>query len=176
MKSRWIITISGVLLAAAAVAVLPNLRVHAQPGAPLLTPHPFAFFGYQANESAPFQVQGDLIGENAVWQRLVGPILSSVFATIPPGTGFPGAPCQAEYSQDQIVAQDGTIQLQVFGFRCTPSPDPNFKKTAVYSITGGTGKFLDIVCGTGSILFDHHADGSVRFVASGTEWNGIKRL
>jgi hypothetical protein len=117
--------------------------------------------GFQASSSSPFLVKGHEIG-NGVWQRLVGPILGLPFAAIPSAPGFAGATCQAEYSRDQIVAEDdSTITLDVFGTRCQPSASPiAHAATGVYSFVGGTGRFQDLTGGTGPITITAYADGT----------------
>jgi hypothetical protein len=117
--------------------------------------------GFQASSSSPFLVKGHEIG-NGVWQRQVGPILGLPFAAIPSAPGFAGATCQAEYSRDRIVAEDGsTITLDVFGTRCQPSASPiAHATTGVYSFVGGTGRFKDLTGGTGPITITAYADGT----------------
>ena len=60
------------LLALAAAMVVP---LRAQSDGANLSVEDFVVNGFQANNSAPFQVKGNPIG-NAVWQRTAGPFLS----------------------------------------------------------------------------------------------------
>ena len=78
--------------------------------------------GFQADPSSPLTLQGDLLGTNATWQTLVGPVRSNSLATLPSvSAAYDGGGCVAEYSQNQIVADDGsTLTLSIYGLRCEP--------------------------------------------------------
>ena len=69
--------------------------------------HPLVADGFRADGSSPFILQGGLIGTNAIWQVLIGPVDSATVTTIPPsGATFGGAGCRAEYRQGRITVQD----------------------------------------------------------------------
>src|SRR5579864_7756395 len=107
MKSHLIIIVSGALIGAA--AIIPTairLRAQGLVNAPQL--RRFEAAGFQASATSPLILQGDLLGNNAVWHVTTGPVLSNTFGMIPAVTGFDGAGCQADYSQDKIVTQDGS--------------------------------------------------------------------
>jgi hypothetical protein len=122
----------------------------------------FVVSGSQANSTAPFLLQGDLVGEGAVWQHVAGPFLSGTLALIPGAPTFGGVGCRVEYSQDQIVTQDGsTLTVNVHGFHCEPYDSPGaHTTTGSYSLVGGTGRFKDATLGGGTVSIDVHADGS----------------
>jgi hypothetical protein len=181
MKPR--IVISTVLLAVAAIAVLLANRVWAQADSSSVQLQRFEAIGYRPNSSLPLVLQGELIGNNAVWHPVVGPILSNTFAMIPGGgDGFTGAGCRAEYSQDEIVTQDGsTLTVNVYGTRCEPYQPPATStaassrvhtKIAAYSVVSGTGKFQNVCAGVGAVAFDTAADGSTSITING----GIVRM
>jgi len=155
---RHIIAIP-VLLALVAVLVP---RVQAQPESSDLAVDEFIVNGVQASSSSPFLVKGNLIG-NGVWQHVIGPLLSGTLGLIP-GTApsFGGVGCQAEYSQDQIETQEGSVlTLNVYGVRCKPYATPGAYTTiAACSVAGGTGRFQDVTSGTGTVTIDSRADGS----------------
>lgn len=154
-----VVAAPGALLALAAVLVVP-VRAQSQPAGPPSIQ--FVVSGFQANTTAPFLLQGDLIGEGAVWQRVAGPFLSGTLALIPGAPTFGGVGCRAEYSQDQIVTQDGsTITVNVHGVHCEPYDSPGaHTTTGSYSLVGGTGRFKDATLGSGTVTVDAHADGS----------------
>lgn len=177
MKSRFMV-ISGVLLAVAAIAVLSARRVRAQADSSNVQLQRFEAIGYRPNSSSPLVLQGELIGNNAGWHPVVGPILSNNFAMIPSAADpFNGAGCQAEYSQDQIVTQDGsTLTVNVYGIRCEPYDPPATStatssgvhtKIGAYSFVNGTGKFQNVCAGTGSVAFDTASDGSASIKITG---------
>ena len=166
---RQLVAVAGTLLALALVIVVPAVRVRAQPKAsPALVQ--FVVSGFQADSSSPFVLSGDQIGEGAVWQHLDGPFISNTLGLIPgaPET-FGGVGCRAEYSQDQIVAKDGsTITVNVFGTRCQPYSSPGAHTTnGSYSLIGGTGRFKDVTHGTGTVTIDANADGSTSLAIEG---------
>jgi hypothetical protein len=165
-----LLVIAGALLAVAAMAATAT-QASAQDDSTKVRFQPFEAVGYQADSSSPLVFQGRPIGKNAIWQVLVGPLESSAFATIPSASdpaGFGGAVCAADYSQAELVTEDGsTLTVNVYGFRCEPSdpaaataPGAHFK-SGVYSVVGGTGAFKKVGGGTGSISFDAPGDGSV---------------
>lgn len=161
MKPQLVAVIVALLVAAAGV-VVPAVRVRAQPDTGPVSLE-FVIHGIQANSSSPFNLQGDLIGSGAIWQHLVGPLLNNnTYALIPgaPET-FGGVGCQAEYSQDQIVTQDGSaMTLNVYGVRCKPYATPGAYTTiGAYSVAGGTGRFRDVTSGTGTVTIDSRPDG-----------------
>ena len=129
--------------------------------------HPLVADGFRADSSSPFILQGELIGNNAIWQLLIGPVDSPVVATIPAsGATFAGAACRAEFRQGQIVVQNddgnGTLTLDVYLTLCDPSPPSDASlASGIYSVVGGTGKFSGVTGGTGSIQFDTRSDGRV---------------
>ena len=177
VKSRRLIALTRGLLAVAAVVaviVVPaSIRAQANDGD--LRSDEFIVFGFQADSSSPFQVTTTL--GNGVWEHLVGPVFGSTFAMIPSVSGFAGAGCQAEYSKDRIVFDQGdTITLNVFGTRCESYDSPGAHKTfGSYSFVSGTGRFQDVPqIGTGPITIDARADGSTTLVAVGCT-NGLCR-
>jgi len=160
IMKRQVVTLPGALLALAAALVVPT-RAQAPSDASSASIQ-FVVSGFQANSTAPFLLQGDLVGEGAVWQRVAGPFLSGTLALIPGAPTFGGVGCRAEYSQDQIVAQDGsTITVNVHGVHCEPYDTPGaHTTTGSYSLVGGTGRFKDATLGSGTVTIDAHADGS----------------
>ena len=164
LKFRFAAFASALLVAMVVIAVLA-VRVRAEPNADLGL-REIVISGFQANSSSPFLLQGTLIGEGAIWTRIAGPSLSPAFALIPATSGatpaFTGAACQAEYTQDQIVTQDGSsITVNVFGTRCEPDSSPGaHSTTGVYSFVSGKGRFQHVTGGTGPVAIDAHADGS----------------
>ena len=160
------------MLAVAAIAALTAAQAWAQDdSAKKVRFQPFEATGYQADSSSPLVFHGTPIGNNAIWQVQVGPIESSPFATIPSVSGFGGAECVADYSQAELVAEDGsTLTVNVYGTRCepndlpaagTPTASGAHVKHGVYSVVGGTGAFQNTRGGTGSISFDAPGNGSV---------------
>lgn len=130
--------------------------------------HPLVADGFRADSSSPFILQGELIGHNAIWQLLIGPVDSAPVATIPPfEPTFGGAGCRAEYRQGRIAVpgDDGgssSLTLDVYLFRCDPSsPSGASLASGSYSVIGGTGRFSGVTGGTGSIQFDTRSDGRV---------------
>lgn len=170
MRKSQLAAVTKALLAVVALVVVSAVRVRAQP-----TPSPVQLItitadGFQANSTSPLILRGDLIGDRAVWHRLAGPFLSGPFTMIPgAAANFNGATCQAEYSQDEIVTQDGsTLTGFVYGFRCEPSPAAGVHiTTGTYSIQSGTGRFQGFI-GAGTISFDARADGSTLVHIGGT--------
>ena len=126
--------------------------------------------GFQDNSSAPLILEGEMLGDGAVWKRLTDPIFSNTFAMIPPAAGgstpFDGAGCLTEYFQAEIVTSDGsTLTGSVYGVRCEPNgssgtPTGAHNTNGIYAITGGTGKFKGVTRGVGSISIEARADGS----------------
>jgi hypothetical protein len=157
IMKRQVVTLPGALLALAAALVAPA-RAQPQPDGSIR----FVVSGFQVNSTSPFLLQGDLMGEGAVWQRVAGPFLSGTLALIPGAPTFGGVGCRAEYSQDQIVTQDGsTLTVNVHGVRCEPYDSPGaHTTTGSYSLVGGTGRFKDATLGGGTVTIDVHADGS----------------
>jgi hypothetical protein len=164
-KTRTPKIVSGIsaLLAVAAGIVVLAVRVRAEPDQGPVSLQ-FVVHGIQANSSAPFILQGDVIGSGATWQHLVGPLLNHNTVALIPGVPetFGGVGCQAEYSQDQIVTRDGsTMTFNVYGLRCKPYNTPDAHTTiGAYSVAGGTGRFKDVTSGTGTVTIDGRADGS----------------
>jgi hypothetical protein len=157
-----LVALRGALLALATVLVVLAVPLQAQPGAGPASIQ-FVVNGFQANSSAPFLLQGDQVGEGAVWQHLAGPFLGGTLALIPGAApAFGGVGCRAEYSQDQIVTEDGsTITVNVHGVHCEPYDSPGaHTTTGSYSLVGGTGRFKDATLGGGTVTIDAHADGS----------------
>ncbi len=163
-KKTRCITTSGLLLVGAVMVIAPVIPARAQPNLPNVVFHTLELDGYQPDSSSPLIVQGEPVGENAIWQRIVGPLLSDTFAEIPGAsspTTFNGAVCRAKYSQAQIVGKDGsTLTVNVYGLRCEPSAGGHLMN-GIYTIEGGTGRFEDVLGGTGSIQIDERSDGSV---------------
>jgi hypothetical protein len=160
MKSQFVTTISQALLAA---AVLP-LMLKAQAPQDLQVARLDAV-GFQADASSPLTLQGEPIG-TAAWHVLNSPPVSNPFGFLLADSSFSGAACQADYSRNEIVTQDGSsLNLEVYGFRCDPSGGATAtglsKKIGIFSVLGGTGTFQGLIGGTGSIAFDSRADGSV---------------
>ena len=160
MKSQFVTTISQTLLAA---AVLP-LMLKAQAPQDLQVARLDAV-GFQADASSPLTLQGEPIG-TAAWHVLNSPPVSNPFGFLLADSSFSGAACQADYSRNEIVTQDGSsLNLEVYGFRCDPSGGATAtglsKKIGIFSVLGGTGTFQGLIGGTGSIAFDSRADGSV---------------
>lgn len=142
--------------------------------------HPLVADGFRADGSSPFILQGGLIGTNAIWQVLIGPVESATVTAIPPsGATFGGAGCRAEYRQGRITVPDddrgnsslsrnegaaegSALTLDVYLFRCDPSPPSGASlASGIFSVVGGTGKFSAVTGGTGSIQFDARSDGRV---------------
>lgn len=179
MKSRFIV-ISGVVLAIAAIGVLAAMRVRAQEDSSNVKLQRFEAIGYRSNSSSPFVLQSELLGDNATWHPVLGPIVTDVVATFPSTTGsapFGGAVCRADHSQDEIDTQDGsTLTVSVYGFRCEPNDPPttgtatsslNHGKIGFYSVVGGTGRFQNACGGTGSVAFDFESDGTASITIKG---------
>lgn len=150
------------LLALSTFAFAPAILAQAQSGA-AQSQIQFVVSGFQADSSSPFLLQGDLVGEGAVWQHVTGPFLGGTLTVIPGAPpSFGGVGCRTEYSQDQIVAEDGsTLTFNVYGVRCEPYGSPGAHTTsASYSLVGGTGRFKNATLGGGTVSIDGHADGS----------------
>ena len=162
LMRRQLVAVAGTLLALALVIAVPAVSVRAQPKASP-TQVQFVVSGFQADSSSPFVLSGDQIGEGAVWQHLDGPFISNTLGLIPGAAEtFGGVGCRAEYSQDKIVAEDGSaITVNVFGTRCQPYSSPGAHTTnGSYSFVEGTGRFKDFTHGTGTVTIDTDADGS----------------
>jgi hypothetical protein len=170
MNTRRLLVFSGMLVAVVAVAAISVIHVKAQP--PVATEfRQLTADGFQASSSSAFILQGKPIGNNAIWQRTLGPALGSPFGMVPNLSTFSGGACSAEYSQDQIVtANKSTLLVQVWGYRCEPfnSPAGTHATNGIYSIQGGTGDFQGVAGGTGSIQIDARADGSTYLRISGS--------
>src|SRR5262249_8261913 len=104
-------------------------------------------------------------------------VLGDLFGAIPGAAGTPpfeGAGCRAEWSEDEIVTRHrGTLTVNVWGFRCEPNDAASVAAGAhvtsgLYSIQRGTGRFQDVIGGTGSIQIDARSDGIVVLRISGT--------
>ncbi len=173
MNTYRLIVLSGVLVAFVAIGALSVKRVKAQPTVTTQF-QPFTADGFQASGSSQFLLQGDPMGNDATWQRTLGPALGNPFGMIPSVSTFAGAGCQAEYSQDQVVtANKSTLNVSVWGYRCDPYDPASASAGAhvtngVYSIQGGTGDFQGITGGTGSIQIDARPDGSTFLRISGS--------
>jgi len=128
------------------LAALTATQAWAQGDSAKVRFQPFEAVGYQADSSSPLVFNGKPIGKNAIWQVLIGPLESSPFATIPSAPAFSGADCLADYSQAQIVTEDGrTLTVNVYGFRCEANdPTGAHFKSGVYSVVGGTGAFQNV--------------------------------
>lgn len=167
---------AALLLTAAAVLVVPSLRVRADSSIPALPkadyPVKFDVRGFQTNSSSPFLVYIDGVGPG-VWQRQVGPVLSSS-GTIPAAAGYAGGACQMEYSRDQIVIEDGSsLTFDVHGLRCEDAASPNaHATTGNYSIVAGTGGFT-YPRGTGVISIETQPDGISFLTITGGCYQGM---
>jgi hypothetical protein len=167
MKSHLLSTVSSVVISAA-MGVLSQVPVRAQGQVNVPHARTFQAIGFRADASSPLILhlilQGEPVG-TAIWRVLNGPVLSNPFGFLPAASGFNGATCQADYSHDEIVTQDGSsLTVDVYGFRCDPSEPTGTtaaKRIGIYSIVSGTGRFKDVLGGTGSIAFDSRSDGSV---------------
>src|ERR1700730_17948964 len=94
-KLKLVALLSGGLLTAAIIIVLPARRATAQaPGDP--TAVEFTADGYQASSTSPLLLNGKIIGNNAKLKVLTGPILAGNPQITPPatdvniGNGYPG--------------------------------------------------------------------------------------
>ena len=164
-KALLFSSLGSVLLTATCLVIMSALPAHSQQNQ---YPVRFDARGLQANSSSPFYIKVDVYG-TGVWQRLIDPVLSPTFATIPSSGGFDGAGCEMEYSQDQILFDDGsTITFNVHGVRCEDTASPGAHvTTGNYSIIAGTGRFSNDPGGTGTVSIDAHADGSALISISG---------
>lgn len=176
-KSKTVRTVAALVLLMAAAIVIPSaVRVQGQADIPRLPrsdyPVKFDVRGVQTDSSSPFLVYIDTVGPG-VWQRLVGPVLSDTI-TIPAAAGFGGASCQLEYSQDQIVIEDGsTLTFNVHGVRCVDADSPGaHSTTGNYSIVAGTGRFTKPY-GTGTISIETQADGTSFITITGGCYQGM---
>lgn len=166
----------GALLVAGAVLVVPSPQVRADSSIPALPkadyPVKFDARGVQANSSSPFLVYLDGVGPG-VWQRLVGPVLSSA-GSIPAAAGYGGGACQLEYSRDQIVIEDGSsLTLDVHGLRCEDASAPAaHATTGNYSMVAGTGGFTHPY-GTGTISIETQPDGVSFITITGGCYQGM---
>jgi hypothetical protein len=165
--------LSSVLLTMAAFVIMSALPIHAQANQ---YPVKLDARGKQDNSSSPFRIKVDQLG-TGVWQHLVGPVLSPTFATIPASGGFGGSDCAMEYSQDQILFDDGsTITFNVHGVRCEDAASPGTHvTTGNYSIIAGTGRFSNDPGGTGTVSIDARADGSAAITITGGCYQGMCR-
>jgi hypothetical protein len=170
-KPLPLVALGSALFTLAAFVIMSALPARAQHNQ---YPVQFDARGKQANSSSPFLIKVDMYG-TGVWQRLLGPVLSSTFATIPPSGGFDGAGCEMEYSQDQILFHDGsTITFNVHGVRCEDTASPGAHvTTGNYSIIAGTGRFSNDPGGTGTVSIDAHADGSAAITITGGCYQGM---
>lgn len=165
-----------VLLLASAMFVASAAQVQGQASIPALPkadyPVKFDVRGFQTGSSSPFLVYIDQVGPG-VWQRVVGPVLSGT-STIPAATGFGGATCQLEYSQDRIVIEDGSsLTFNVHGLRCEDANSPGaHSTTGNYSIVAGTGRFT-IPEGTGTISIETQPDGTSFLTITGGCYAGM---
>lgn len=176
MNAHKVLMLSGLLTGFAAIVIIPAMHMSAQPPNAAQF-RPFSVDGFQATASSSLLLHGDPIGNNATWQRVLGPSLGSPFGMIPSVSGsvsFNGASCRAEYSQDQIVtANKGTLNVNVWGYRCEPFDSAAAAVGAhvtngAYSIQGGTGQFQDVAGGTGSIQIETRSDGSTLLRIAGS--------
>ena len=172
-KPSPLVALNTVLLTLAWVVTMAALPARAQHNQ---YPVKFDARGKQADSSSPFLIKVDEYG-TGVWQRLVGPVLSPPFATIPSSDGFNGADCEMEYTQDQILFDDGsTITFNVHGVRCEDTASPGAHvTTGNYSITAGTGRFSNDPGGTGTVSIDARADGSAAITITGGCYAGMCR-
>jgi hypothetical protein len=167
---------TGAVLVAGVVLVVPSPRVHADSSIPALPkqdyPVKFDVRGSQTDSSSPFLVYIDGVGPG-VWQRLVGPVLSSS-STIPTAPGYGGGACQLEYSRDQIVIENGSsLTFDVHGLRCEDAGSPNaHATTGNYSIVAGTGGFTN-PHGTGTISIETQPDGVSFLTITGGCYQGM---
>jgi hypothetical protein len=162
---------SGTLLRAGLILVS---RCPGHPCSGAVGPEPFIINlqidGFQPDPSSPFEVKGDFIG-TGVWQRLSGAILGAAFTTFLGPRGFSG-PCQTVYTQDQILASDGsTLLAEVTGTRCETSTGA-YWTIGVYSPLSGTGRVQAITGCTGPITMDARADGSTALFLAGIATGG----
>lgn len=153
------------MLAVAAVILAPPEVLRADDH-PVTVLTQFSISGFQADSSSPLVLNGDLVGTGAIWKHIDGPVLGTTVGMTSSPSG--GAVFQVEYSQDQIVTQDGgTITVNLYGIRSTPYGSAGGHITnGAYDIVGGTGRFEGII-GTGTVTIDVRADGSVRFILGG---------
>lgn len=165
------VVLSLALLTLTAVVVMSALPARAQH---IQYPVQFDARGKQANSSSPFLIKVDVYG-TGVWERLVGPVLSPTFAAIPSYGGFEGASCEMEYSEDQILFDDGsTITFNVHGVHCEDTASPGAHvTTGNYSIIAGTGRFSNDPGGTGTVSIDARADGSAAITITGGCYQGM---
>ncbi len=177
LRSRLVAGLRPILaIAAMVLAPVAPMRAQADSSIPVLPksdyPVKFNVRGFQTDSSAPFLVYIDQVG-SGVWQRLVGPVLSSTIV-IPPFIGFSGSSCQLEYSRDQIVIQDGSsLTLDVHGLRCEDASSPGAQvTTGNYSIVAGTGRFT-IPRGTGTVSIDTRPDGTSFITITGGCYQGM---
>ena len=158
------------ILTLTAIVIAPVAQMRAQNGAgPSL--QQFSLTGFQSNSSAPFVLQGDLVGNGAIWKHVINPVLGTTVGVVssPPG----GAVFQVEYSQDQIVAQDGsTITVNLYGIRSTPTGSTGAHITnGAYDIVSGTGRYQGIR-GTGTVTINVHDDGTAFILIGGSHCSG----
>jgi hypothetical protein len=174
MKSwRQSLLLHSALLTLLTVVIVSGVPARAQHNQ---YPVQFDARGKQTDSSSPFLIKVDVYG-TGVWQRLLGPVLSPTFATIPSSGGFDGADCAMEYSQDQILFDDGsTITFDVHGVRCEDTASPGAHvTTGNYSIIAGTGRFSIDPGGTGTVSIDARADGSAAITITGGCYQGMCR-
>jgi hypothetical protein len=170
-KPLSVVGLGSLLLTLAAFVCVSALPIHAQEKQ---YPVKLDARGKQDNGSSPFRIKVDQEG-TGVWQHLVGPIVSGTFATIPPSGAFGGAGCAMEYSQDQILFDDGsTITFNLHGVRCEDTASPGAHvTTGNYSIIAGTGRFSNDPGGTGTVSIDARADGSAAITITGGCYQGM---
>ncbi len=177
MNAQRIVVWSGAFLAIVAVVGVVSTGRRAQRFSRSEESRRFVADGLQADASSPFVLQGELIGGDAVWRRVRGPVLGDVIGTIPGLPPFEGAACRMEYSENEIVTQQGTLAVNLWGVRCEPNDAAAAAAGAhvtngLYSIQGGPRAFQDIIGGTGGIQVDARSDGSVLLRIAGS----IQRL
>jgi hypothetical protein len=176
MKAQRVILFSGALLTIVGLLVSAmRAAAHSDPTGE--ESRQFVADGFQADASSALLLQGDPIGRSAVWRHVRGPVVGDVIGMIPALGGLPpfdGAACRTEYSENEIVAgHGGTLAVTVWGFRCEPNDTAAATAGAhftngLYSIQRGTGRFHNIIGGTGSIQIDARSDGSVLLRISGS--------
>jgi len=174
MKTHRLTVVAAVLVGAVAVGAISVIHVKAQATVTSeFDTSPLSVDGFQASTSSPFVVQGTPIGNQATWQRTLGPALSNPYGMISSLSTFMGGDCRGEYTEDQIVtAQKDTLTVNVWGYRCAPF-DPAMAAAGahltngVYNIHSGTGKFQGVAGGAGSIQIDARPDGSTILLIRG---------
>ncbi len=121
MNAQPIAALSGAFLTIVAVVWVSSTGLRAQPFSHSEESRTFVADGLQAGASSPFVVQGELIGGDALWRRVRGPVLGAVIGTIPGLPPFEGSACRPEYSENEIVTPQGTLAVNLWGIRCEPN-------------------------------------------------------